>query len=73
MARQNMNSSTSTHPAMNGPAVAIRIGFNTKKVMIVVLYQSGACPRKFCVKELTESPVISSPYYRIPTAKKEPP
>ena len=42
-----MNSMTSTQPAMNGPTVSTRIGFRIRKPSIVILYQTGECPRKF--------------------------
>src|SRR5690606_32673 len=59
MASVKMNSSTSTQPAMYGSTRKNRMGFRTRKPMMVCLYQSGELPRKFRTKpRLRESVMV---------------
>jgi hypothetical protein len=51
-----------THPVNVGPAITKISGLRTRKAMTVFLYQSGACPKKFCQKEFNAIPVMLYPY-----------
>jgi hypothetical protein len=47
---------------MYGPAIRSNTGLSSKKATMVFLYQSGAWPRKFWVKELRDRPCIYTPW-----------